>query len=537
MVWLVFCCRDLTCSFILFGPRKSKYKRKERRSISSCGAVLPILSDTLLANHVTLLRMILAGGTELFLFLLDSEAVCYAFGDERSRVWTSFAHYRDLLGTPLVNKFFQKGKSTKISVMMNNASMHCRIKKINKEGKTFILGCGFYPEASEQIVENLVAQAIEVLEEIGTQNGFSEISNPFGHLVHGDSCVFVIGEDGMVYAQSDNIAQMGKNIFNPPLDPPGSLAYQDKAAYRHVLVSFLRSNEQRAWLPPIMVNNTTKRIFVAKYRDPKTRKRFIVGSFYYPELNDEAIYELVQKAITYLKAQGRRAAFETFNTPEGPLALGSGRIIVLNFDGACLVDATPANLAGSYLIDRADVQGHYPYRRILEGIQRYGRSWISQYLKNAYQLMYAEKVDLPDGSLIIAAGYWPDSKALTVRSMVDRAANFLERNGESAALRKFTTHDSDFVRGDVNIMALDPTGIILSDGPFRKYRIWSDVALRDRFGRHVINKILETAAQGGGWVGYRKFNADYRAYTRQIDIPGSTNTKDNSMVLVAGYYL
>lgn len=474
---------------------------------------------------------------ELFLFLLDLDGTCYTFGDERSRIWSNFADYKDAVGTPIISRFLQKNRRRAISVMFNNASMHLHIRQINKDGKIFLMGCGFYPESVEYVIVDLVYRAAEVLRELGLQNGFSEINNPFGHLVSGNSFVFVVGDDGIFYAQGGERAKIGKSIFAPSPEPPDSQAYRDQEELRRVLIGFLKSNKREGWLEPFEYDNAMQRIFAIKYKDPKTYKKFIVASFYYPEIDDDSIYSLVQKAITYMKAQGRKEAIGEFNTPHGPLGFGPARISVYEIDGMCLAHGEDTSFVGYNLIDRADSQGHFPIKRLIDEVALHGHAWISQFERNAYKLTYAERIDLPDGPLIVASGYWPNSEALTVSSMVERAVGYVERRGKGAALAKFTGHDSDFLRGSVHVTVLDAEGTILTKGPYQKHAIWSDMDLRDRFGRRIVDQIIQTGSQGGGWTRYSHNNAEFRAYTQMVNAPDVKNPSDATMMIMAGYYV
>lgn len=474
---------------------------------------------------------------DLFLFLLDVDGTCYTFGDERSRIWNNFAHLKDAVGTPLISRFLEAKPTRAISVMLNNSAMHVYVRRLNKRGKTFLMGCGFYPQSPEYMVIDLVYLATQVLRELGLSNGFSEINNPYGHLVRGDSYVFVIGQDGVIHAQGSESAQVGKNILAPPVESPNEQSTRDLIIYRRALASFLQSNEREGWLPPVPFNNATRRIFATKYKDPTTNKKYVVGSFYYPDVTDDSIYSLVQKAITYLKALGKDAAFAQFNDPHGPLALGQGRIVVYGVDGTCLANAENADFIGYNLIDRADAQGHFTVRRLIQEVALYGHAWVNEFSRNSYRLIYAERVDLPSGPLIITAAFWPDSEELAARSMINRAVNYVALHGKGPSLEKFTGFDSDVLRGNMHLTVLDTQGILLGDGPYRKHAIWSDMDLRDRFGRRIVEQIITTASRGGGWVSYKKNNGDFRAYTQMARAPDIQNVIDSNMVIVTGYYL
>lgn len=473
---------------------------------------------------------------EMFIIVLDEEGMCYTFGSEKSRIWENFAEYKDPLGESLLNRFLKSGEEAVHTIPLNNARMRLRTKKVKKDGKGFILGCGFYPDASEYVSLELVERTIQMIKEVGMPSTVRAVNNPAGAMLSGDSFLFIIRKDGRILAHGGDRAQVGKNINDQPLLPTDSPELQEEVAYRKVLIEFLQSNKPKGWLPPVKLNNTTQRIFISKYTDPRTSEVFLVGSVYFPEIDDDAIYSLVQKAITYIKAQGKQVAFTTISTPRGPLALGRGRVIVYDGNGMCLANAEDANFVGNNLIKRVDAQGHYSLRRLIEDVNKYGHAWSSEFSRNTYKLIYSEKLDLPDGALIVSAGYWPASKELTVRGMVDRAADGLVSQGKPASMYDFSGFDSDFLRGEVHITAFNTEGVVLADGPWYKHLIWSPMSMRDRYGRKVIEKILATAARGEGWVDYKQANATFRAYTRRVDLERSPKNVE-SVVVLSGHYV
>lgn len=473
---------------------------------------------------------------EEFIIVLDDEGTCYTFGNQKSRIWQSFADYKDALGVPLLNRFLRGADEAIHTITLNNARMRLRTKKVTKDGKGFILACGFYPDAAQYITIELAQRTVQMIREVGLFSTIAAANNPLGNMVSGDSAVFIVRQDGTILADGAQRARVGKNVYASPSFPVDSPEYQEEEEYQNVLIDFLKSNKREGWLPAIPFNNTAQRIFAIKYTDPQTSQLYLIGASYYPDIDDDAIYSLVQKAITYIKAQGKSAAFATINTPRGPLALGRGRVIVYDMEGLCLANAEDANLIGYNLIKRVDAQGHYSLKRLIDEVDKYGRAWSSEYARNAYKLIYSEKLDLPDGAIVVSAGYWPDSKALTVRGMVDRAADTLKREGKGASMEAFTGYDSDFLRGEVHISAFNKDGTILADGPYFKHLIWSTMAMRDRYGRKIIDKILSTAARGEGWVEYKQANATFRAYTRRVDIESSFGGTQG-IVLLSGFYL
>jgi cytochrome c len=463
---------------------------------------------------------------ELFVFILG-ENECYAFGDEKDRIWTSFADYKDVMGVPLITRLL-KAQDRGASIVINNSTMHVHVKRIIKDGKGYLVGSGFYPESAEYIVVDLVHRALQLIHEIGLESAATQISNPHGFLVKGDSYVFVIGEDGVIFAQGEDRPRIGVNIFS-------AADISQPMLNKNEFKKFFQSNVKEGWLAPINYGGTINRIYAAKYVDPKTKKTYLVGSVYYPDINDDSVFALVQKAIAHIKAQGRAAAFAEFNRPHGQFSIGGMRIIVYSLDGVVLANGEDPDEVGYNVYERLNERGHPMVKRLIDAAKRETRAWVNQWDRNAYKFIYSEKVDLPEGTIIVTSGYWPESKPLTVKSMVERATDFMQRKGKVEALQQFTGDDSDFLRGDVFVSVIDTDGIVLSQGPFLKHGIWDDLRIRDVHGKKVVSSLLDTANQGGGWVTFKANNAKYNAYSKLVEMLSPTGETE-SLVVVSGYY-
>ncbi len=465
---------------------------------------------------------------DLFIFILAEDGTIYSFGDEKDRVWTSLSDFKDVMGNSLLKQLLRTDNDHGASLVINNSTMHVHVKKVTKDGKKYLVGCGFYPESPEYIVVDLVHRAVNLIKDLGLETAGNLISNPHGLLVKGDSYVFVIGEDGLIYAQGSDRARIGVNVFSVA-DVSHPLA--NKTIFRN----FFQSNVREGWLPPLTFSGAVNKIYAAKYVDPKTKKTYLVGSVYYPEINDDSVFSLVQKAIGYIKAQGRNAAFAEFNKPHGKFSIGGMRVVVYTFDGLCLSNGEDPDFVGYNLLNRVNEYGQPTVQQLIEAVRREGRAWLNQWERNAYKFVYGEKIDLPEGQIIVSSGYWPHSKPLAVKSMVERAVDYLKRKGKVNAMERFTSTDSDFLRGDIYVLALDRDGIALAEGPFRKNSIWNHIKIRDSHGRRIVATILDTASQGGGWVSFRLNNGQFNLFVKQLEliIPGA---ETENLVITSGYY-
>lgn len=120
--------------------------------------------------------------------------------------------------------------------------------------------------------------------------------------------------------------------------------------------------------------------------------------------------------------------------------------------------------------------------------------------KRAYRNVYVEKVETPDGLFIVGSGYWPSSKSVSTESLVEKASSFLETHEPTESFLLFSSPSNDYIRGDLSVFVYDTTGTCFAYGLDRG-RIWSnDINVLDSKGQRISDRLLATAAAGGGWL-------------------------------------
>lgn len=87
---------------------------------------------------------------------------------------------------------------------------------------------------------------------------------------------------------------------------------------------------------------------------------------------------LVQKAVKYMKENGREKAFAAFNDPNGQFVDGSLYIFVYDMQGTNLAIGNGASqrMIGKNLYDLRDPDGVYTIRRLIEIGKTQGKGWV-----------------------------------------------------------------------------------------------------------------------------------------------------------------
>ncbi len=104
---------------------------------------------------------------------------------------------------------------------------------------------------------------------------------------------------------------------------------------------------------------------------------FMVGVSYdlaYAEKADEA-KAMVEKAVAFLKANGKTKAYAEFTNPRGRFTKGELYIFVTDFNGMTLAHGGNPKLVGKDLSTLRDSDGKFFIKEMIEGAKANGSGW------------------------------------------------------------------------------------------------------------------------------------------------------------------
>ncbi len=84
---------------------------------------------------------------------------------------------------------------------------------------------------------------------------------------------------------------------------------------------------------------------------------------------------LATEAVSFLKANGNKAAFQAFDKADGPFVKGDLYVFVLDFTGTILSHGANAKLIGKNLIDLKDPDGKEFVKAFVEAGKK-GSGWV-----------------------------------------------------------------------------------------------------------------------------------------------------------------
>lgn len=479
------------------------------------------------------------GETQIFVF--DEGGVCYVFGDDFRYIWSDFQTKKTIAQEDFIAQMIAQGKAGGglINFTWNNGYMQAYVKTVTKDGALYIVGAGFYPDSGKYLVQQLVTSAIDYAALRPLQSVITRINNQLGMFVQGDLYLTMYDFKGTCIAHGKSPELIGQNLIDTE-SSDGKYPIRD-------MLAIAQSEEGHGWYEyAAPEGGVMKRSYIQKFE--KDGKKYFIAGGYYPTVSEADVRGLVKRAISYMRTHGAELAFGEFSQPHGKFAYGGVTLFAYDMKGTIVADMANPAFRGQNLSNTVDADGRYVTRIIIQQAQQYGSGWVSFNLKNAYTMMFIERVKLPDGTFIVGASYYPVGKPVSVRFMVEKAARFLEQKPKEDAFFSFVSGNSEFLRGDVFVEVYDEDGTSYVYGHYMNRIFDNHLRHTDDKGVPIIKKIVALAKSGGGWIEFEHFNRTRRAYVKYVTKPrvASKHVKQEAtidiqyppenFIVLSGYY-
>src|SRR5262249_4956046 len=143
----------------------------------------------------------------LFPFVFDQNGIVLAHGDDIHLIWKDISHLKGIGGSSLIKDMLAVPENGgRIGYLWNNRLKSAFVHKVVKDGMSYIVGSGFFPEGDEYTTEQLVRTAAAYFRRHGRTATFALISNPQGPFVRGDIYLFAYDFNGVCVAHGQNPA-------------------------------------------------------------------------------------------------------------------------------------------------------------------------------------------------------------------------------------------------------------------------------------------------------------------------------------------
>lgn len=456
---------------------------------------------------------------ELYLFVYDIGGFQFASGLDERHVWKNWIDQRDMFGTYMVQEMIKKAKTGGgwLTYQWRNATKVSYVKPFTKDGREYVIGAGYYPHSKRDIVVGLVKASVAYFNEVVNQKGFpvdevfSTLSYPAGRFVTGDLYLYAVDFNGQMMANGDRPGLIGTNVLNVK-DIEGKFVNQE-------IINRLKNSTEGVWVE-YKSKNTTKLAYAEKVADPNGKQYFIACG-YYPTVTPEKAVDLVKDGYEFMKKHGLTAAVNEFsNRQTDSYRFGDLYLTVWDMKGKVIANGANLDAIGTNQFDIQDEDGRFFVRDLIEKADK-GGGWVDVKLKNAFQSVYVEKVDLGTESFVIGSGLYPISKREMAILLARSAAGYLRVHSEEEAFRAFTDPNGKFIRGDLYVFVIDFDGICMVWGDNHEL-VWRNImGAKDDAGKPYVQIFINTVKQGSGQVTYKINGHDRIALLEMVEKDGT----------------
>jgi len=467
---------------------------------------------------------------ELYLFVFDASGVCLAHGQQNDLLWKNLIDQRDAFGAPIVKSFIEKAKkgggwitynwrnATKISYVQLVKKEEKEDKDSKSQVKEYIIGAGYYPHSKVDSVVNLVKGAVALFNDVKAQKrpkeeAFSAFNYSMGRFVYGDLTLNAIDFKGTLFAQGNRPGLIGTNSWNYK-DSQGKFINQE------IVKKLQETPEEGIWVE-YTAHRAPKRAYAERVVDDKG-VHYAIFCGYYPDSNREQVVDLVKKGFQYMKSTGKSVAAEAFTDKKNDTyKYGDLNLLVYDFDGVVVADGADPEHVGQKHFDDKDEDGRY-YVRELIAKAKDGGGWVDVKVKNSFESIYVEEVDLGLAKYAICCGTFPISKTETMELLVKSAASYLETNVPETTFQEFTKPTGDFIRGDLSVFVFDPTGLCYAYGDEYDL-IWQNLmSAKDDSGKSIAQLFIESVDKGAVKIPYVVNKVPKIAFVDKVEKEGKT---------------
>ncbi len=465
---------------------------------------------------------------DLYVFVYDTNGTCLAHGEDAHLLWQNLYNLTDWVGTPIVQDIIRTAKAGGgwVTYGWYNATKVSYVQLVEKEGKSYVVGSGFFPHSKQEAVVNLVKGGVALFNKVKKEGkpadwAFSRLSYPSGAFVAGNLYLYALNFDGTILAQGDRPGLIGSNAWN----------YKDKNGVyvNREIVKKLKTSTKGIWVDYIS-KGASKEAYAEKVKGKDGGEYFIACGFY-PDADREQTIDLVRKAYQFMKTHGKANSVERFSQRRSnDFRYGDLYIVVYDLKGRIIADGGNVDNIGRRMLDTKDEDGFEYIKNMLKRVTKQG-IWINAKIKGSFQSTFAQKIDLGVGQYVIASSYYPVSKSETMILLVQSGASFLKANPRERAFEQFVKQGGKFRRGDLELVVVDTSGLCYAYGNDYDL-IWRNIFdIKDEKGKPFIKEFINESQHGPITIKTHMNQSTKYNYVMSMEKEGKT------YVISSGFYV
>lgn len=468
---------------------------------------------------------------ELYIFVHDYQGNTLVNGPlATDLVWKNLWELKDKFNTFVIQEIINAAKERRewVTYYWNGATKISYVQEVSKDGVNYAIGCGYYPHSKDDQVVGLVKGAVALFNNLVNKMGypseeaFSSFTYPIGRFVYGDLYIYALDFSGHQVAHGDRPGLIGTNAWTYK-DSKGKLVNQE------IIRKLKESNGAGVWVD-YYSKGARKLAYAEKVVDHKKKIEYFIACGYYPTVTREIAIDLVKRAYEYMKRQGKSRAVEAFSSKrDDTFRYGDLAVFVFTDTGVSVADGVNSDLIGSNQWDWRDDDG-VAYVQEMVKKSKEGGGWLNLKLRNSFESLYVEPIELGLEKYVIATSFFPVSKRETALLLVKSAVTVIKANSEIEAMRTFTKPGS-FLRGDLHITVYNADGIVLADGD-NDAMLWKNMFdAKDATGKPYVRMLINGTRRGPVQLAYTINGVQKKVFAEQVERDG------NVYVVVSGFYL
>ena len=454
------------------------------------------------------------------LFLIDSDGICFFDQAHAHAPWNHIQVKKDFFDDSLIPRLIAQGNEGGwVTYSVLNSLRQVYVKTVIKNGRTYVLGAGFF-DNSPSFIAKLVVQGIKhYWQHMNYEKLFDIVSNDKGPLVVGSIYGIVIDDTGLCWAHGSNPILIAQNLIQKDSNP-------DWEGFKQAIET-AKKEKDGAWIE-FQSMGLKKRLYIESHFDQKAKKKFIVMAGYYIPVNKDMLVASASDVAKRMQEKNideillRLSHIET--EQPGTVVKDGIHFMVVDKEGVIRVFSyQPQALAnvGRNVSDYVDQKGRRMLKTLFDRVFLEKKGWASQFSRNSLERMYGVRVDTAKGPfVVITFGYYPSYDYEIAKILTQDAYDFLSSMKSVIEFDLFTHSDSPFIKGQSSVNVYDKSGYCWVSG-MEKHRIW----LQDE----EFNEIAE------GWVDDERLANTQRLFFKRIEKKRIPNLNQDFMIS-SGFY-
>ncbi len=334
----------------------------------------------------------------IYTFAYDFDGFCVANGRNPAIVGQNLIDAKDSKGFHYIKNHIKigkdKGKGWSSYYWLRSFKKTYVMKVVDPETKkAYVIGSGYHPNETFQVVQRFVDKAINYLKTNGTQKAFSEFNNKVGQFAYGYLYIFAFDLKGKCVADGLETGLVGQNLLKR-IDQHG----------RYYVKDILRAIRGRnSGVASYYIRNAFTFAYVKKVHVPEGT--FVICCEYIPDSKVQAVEGFVDRAVEYLKNNNRFNAFNKFTSKSGGFLQGDLSVFVYNTKGRRLASGFNKSQIWHDFSKAKDQSG----KLVMEGLiskALNGGGWYEYNTLNTTRKVFARTLEKDKKTFIIGSGFF-----------------------------------------------------------------------------------------------------------------------------------